>query len=156
MKTRILSWLKSPGEEETVDGPQGVSSGNQAGLAAETTEAPLDGSQEWRHANGQLRERQSYKNGVKDGPWAMFHTNGQLRSRGNYQDGLRNGPFEVYYSNGQLRSSGTHSQDKRSGAYVSHYENGQMDSRGSFVNGNKAGYRQSSCHVVIHTHHKRT
>ena len=57
--------------------------------------------------NGQLRERQVYQAGVKDGAWELFHENGRLRSRGNYKDGKRCGPFEVFHNNGQLRSGGT-------------------------------------------------
>ena len=69
-----------------------------------------DGLVETFYENGQLEERENWKNGKEDGLWETFHSksdnnpfvlHGPIRTKGDYKDGKRDGRWEVSNYNGQ-------------------------------------------------------
>ena len=115
------------------------------------------------HSNGQLRTKETYKDGKFDGPWVRYYDNGQLELKGTfkdvkfdgpwvgyyangqlgfkgtYKDGNVDGPWIKYYENGQLRTKETYKDDKFDGPRVDYHENGQLLTKGTYKDGNKKG-----------------
>ena len=57
--------------------------------------------------NGQLRIRNNFKDGKRDGLWEWFHRNDQLWVRGNYKDGEQDGLWEFFDEDGNLTETET-------------------------------------------------
>ena len=55
-----------------------------------------------RFANGEIRFRIGFRNGLKDGPFIFNHPNGQLRLQGSYENGVRDGTFMAFGKIGEL------------------------------------------------------
>jgi antitoxin component YwqK of YwqJK toxin-antitoxin module len=53
----------------------------------------------------ELKKRENYNNGKRDGRWEEFNENGQLESKTIYQDG-KLGHIEIFDENGQLSWKG--------------------------------------------------
>ena len=53
----------------------------------------------------ELKKRENYNNGKRDGRWEEFNENGQLESKTIYQDG-KLGHIEIFDVNGQLMWKG--------------------------------------------------
>ena len=51
------------------------------------SDEPLTGIAVWFHENGQLKEKQNWKDGKKDGLEESFWENGWVRATRNYKDG---------------------------------------------------------------------
>ena len=71
-----------------------------------------------RPANGQLKEKGTYKDGEWDGLWKEYYRNGQLSEKGIYEDGEPHGPFEGYSKNGQLEWKGTYNMGEDCGEWL--------------------------------------
>jgi len=105
MKSKILSWFKSPAKDVQSDGPY-----------------------ESHYENGQLKSKGSYKDGQQDGACESYYENGQLQSKGNHTDGQRNGLQEWFHKNGQLRERQPYKHGKQDGLWEFFHENGQLKS----------------------------
>jgi len=82
--------------------------------------------------NGQAKKRETYREGIKDGPFESLTSNGEFTSRTIWQNGEVVAD-EIYYENGNLWSRTNF--DPESGEVVSdesYWENGKLSSR-SFV-----------------------
>ena len=84
------------------------------------TDVPFDGE-----VTG--KERGSFKDGKKHGPWVWYHDNGQLWRKGTYKDGERDGPWVEYHDNGQLWRKGAYKDGPPDGPWVAYHDNGQLD-----------------------------
>ena len=79
------------------------------------------------YENGQLADKQNYKDGLENGVFEYYHENGQLANKQNYKDGLENGVFEYYYENdGILDEIKNYKDGKLDGFSTGYYENGQI------------------------------
>ena len=79
------------------------------------------------YENGQLADKQNYKDGLENGVFEYYHENGQLANKQNYKDGLENGVFEYYYENdGILDEIINYKDGKLDGFSTAYYENGQI------------------------------
>jgi hypothetical protein len=78
------------------------------------TVTPFTGNTVSFFKNGQLKQRVTYKGGIRNGLMESFDENGQLQLRGNYKDGKLDGSYETFHDNGQLEQRGI-------------YKNGKMD-----------------------------
>ena len=58
--------------------------------------------------NGQLRIRNNFKDGKRDGPWEWFHKNNQLWVKGNYKNGEEDGLWEWFDEDGNLTETRTY------------------------------------------------
>ena len=57
---------------------------------------PFTGSVGDYYDNGQLKEKQNFKDGERDGPYESFNWDGPLKETRNYKYGKLEGPYEVY------------------------------------------------------------
>jgi len=87
------------------------------------------------HENGQLRIRNNFKDGKRDGPWEWFHENGQLRVRGSYIEGELDGLYEWFYNNGQSERRGTYRNGEPDGLWEWFDENGNLTETRTYRNG---------------------
>ena len=77
----------------------------------------VDGPQVITTKDGSRMEG-NQRNGKRDGPWASYFANGGIRSRITYVDGVEQGPTEVYHDNGMLYYTGQYADGKTTGEWV--------------------------------------
>ena len=94
-----------------------------------------NGQYEKYFANGQLRDRKTYKDGKKDGLYEKYYDNGKLGERLTYKDGKLDGLWETYYKNGQLWDRKTYKDGKLEGLYESYKSDGTLGFKCFYVNG---------------------
>ena len=59
------------------------------------------------YENGQLKEKETYKDGKANGPHISYHENGQLYIKGTYKDDKGVGTLEMYDEDGTVLTKGT-------------------------------------------------
>jgi antitoxin component YwqK of YwqJK toxin-antitoxin module len=101
------------------------------------------GPKERYYENGQLREKQNYKDDMRDGTFLSYDEDGQLAEKRTYKDGKLDGPKEWYYENGQLREKDNYKDDMRDGTFLRYYENGQLDVKETYKDGKLDGPYES-------------
>ena len=67
--------------------------------------------------------------GKRVGPWASYFADGGIRSRSTYVDGLEEGPTEVFHENGLTYYSGAYHKGKSAGEWVFYDEQGKEQKR---------------------------
>lgn len=60
------------------------------------------GNCESYHTNGNLKSKQSYKNGLDHGEWIFYFQNGIIQTMGTFNEGIRIGKWEYFYENGSI------------------------------------------------------
>jgi antitoxin component YwqK of YwqJK toxin-antitoxin module len=98
-----------------------------------------DGVWEWYYENGELSRLETHKDGKKDGVWEWYYENGLLEYKETYKDGKKDGVWEWYYENGQLSRLETHKDGKKDGVWDEYYENGQLAHKGNYKDGREYG-----------------
>ena len=121
-----------------------------------------NGQYERYYANGQLKERKTYKDGKIDGISEYYQSDGTITSAfakvvknmpeqwmgvfGLYYEypyhasqNLANGQYEKYHDNGQLSARLTFKDGKKDGPYESYYESGQLRQRVTYKEGKREG-----------------
>ena len=73
------------------------------------------------------------------GTGVIAHSNGNLKQKTSYKLGLRHGSFESYYKNGQLERKATYKDGKVHGSSVDYFSNGQWGIKAFFKDGNLDG-----------------
>tara|TARA_R110000803_G_C11900581_1_gene312048 strand:- start:43 stop:549 length:507 start_codon:yes stop_codon:yes gene_type:complete len=86
-----------------------------------------------------LREKGSFKNGVKDGAWGIYYETGQVYRKGHFKNAKKEGLWVSYWGNGQLSYKGNYKNDKEEDAWVGYHENGQLWWKGNYKNGQQEG-----------------
>lgn len=56
--------------------------------------------------------------GKRTGPWLSYFADGGIRSRANYEDGLEEGPTEVFHPTGMPYYTGQYAHGKPNGEWV--------------------------------------
>ena len=99
---------------------------------------PFNGKTFSLHSNGELKDKQGYKNGISNGvKW--YYTNGQLNKKGKYKDGKEDGLWEEYYTNGQLNKKGKYKDGKEDGLWEYYLKDGQLNKKGKYKDGKEDG-----------------
>jgi len=118
-----------------------------------------NGQYEKYYANGQLKERKTYKNGKIEGISEYYQSDGtryyvfrkivdkmphqNYRKDGLYYEyfstNLANGGYIRYYTSGQLWSKETFKDGKKVGLHEDYYENGQLWQKATFKDGKVEG-----------------
>jgi uncharacterized protein DUF5758/ankyrin repeat protein/MORN repeat protein len=79
-----------------------------------------------------------------------WHENGQRKERYTYEDGKKNGPYKLWYENGQIQESGTYKNNKKDGLIKSWEQTGELREIRKYINGltiNKLKYEDISDEV---------
>lgn len=80
------------------------------------------------HDNGELKSKESYKDGELDGPFEYHRPNGRLLWKSSLKNGELDGPFEDYFENGQLRSKESFNNGGSESLWESYHSNGPSNS----------------------------
>ena len=130
---------------------------SQGGLVYhQSSTEPFTGVVELFYENGQLKERENYKDGKLNGLWEEYYDNGQLLQRGNMKDNLQEGLWEFFRYNGQLvyTSKWKHRKilsfeyyDRENrlitdGLLENFFENGQLETRVNIKDGKPDGLQE--------------
>ena len=86
-----------------------------------------------------LKKEESYKNGVKDGPWHIYFGNGKLASEIFWKDGKRNGPWNDFFENGNPHVEATFENGVLEGDYVVFFIGEIIAKEGEYVKGKMNG-----------------
>ncbi len=90
----------------------------EAPVAADSTARPAtDGPQVIHTADGGRMEGQ-LRDGRRDGPWVSYTAQGGVRSRAMYVNGLEEGPTEVFHDNGLTKYTGQYAKGITVGEWV--------------------------------------
>ncbi len=81
-----------------------------------------------KFGEGNFKEKDEYKIGVRDGIWIFWHRNGQKGAEGNYFEGTYDGKWTQWYENGQMRSIQFYKNGKEDGVWLQWNKNGQRES----------------------------
>ena len=84
-------------------------------------------------------KEESYKDGVKDGPWRIFYPDGQLSAEVNWKDGVRDGPWREYFENGEPRIIANFVQGKLHGDYEIYILGNILIKKGQYYHGDMDG-----------------
>ncbi len=95
----------------------------------------LSGPYKRWHANGQLLQKRTYKDGKLDGQCKSWHESCQLWKDCTYKDGKLDGPCKEWYANGQVKLEFTHKDDKLDGPCREWYANGRLQDECTFKDG---------------------
>jgi antitoxin component YwqK of YwqJK toxin-antitoxin module len=98
-----------------------------------------NGLYEKYYRNGQLMEKINYKNDVLDGLFQQWHKNGQLWVKCYYKNGKLNGLLEKWYDNGQLSGKRNYDDNILNGLYEEWYVNGKLSIKCHYKDGLKNG-----------------
>lgn len=125
----------------------------------------LSGSRELYDDSGQLILRETYKNGLFNGPYISYHPSGLISEEGvfeqnlmvgvwkyyydstgnalkeeiQYTNNMENGPYKEYYSTGSLKAEGVYKDELDDGPFRSYHMNGQLMLEGTFSSGRREG-----------------
>lgn len=95
------------------------------------------------YPNGQIFEKTTLINGVKNGPAVTYYANGAIRSEDNYKNGLLDGEIKRYLENGVYFSVNTFKNGSMEGMGVFYYPTGIVRDRQMFKNNIPDGLLQS-------------
>ncbi|MCE2773562.1 MAG: tetratricopeptide repeat protein [Bacteroidetes bacterium] len=94
-----------------------------------------DGEWIWYHDNGQIQEKENYKNGLREGEFISYYDNGNIQTKGNYVNDKLDGPYEKYSLSGIMTEKGSFKADKTDGQIVLYHVNGKVSVDGSYKMG---------------------
>jgi len=67
------------------------------------SEKPFTGEKVTKYANGNIRSKVNFINGIPQGKFENYYPGGGTQSKGNYSKGKHDGVGETFYPNGQLK-----------------------------------------------------
>lgn len=96
---------------------------------------------EWKkwYTNGNIAQRQHYKDGKLDGNAFTWYYEGEVASEGSYRDNKLEGTYKEYYRNGDTKCETFYVKGKKDGLWRKWYESGQLKIEGSYGKGTKIG-----------------
>ncbi|WP_300025015.1 toxin-antitoxin system YwqK family antitoxin [uncultured Maribacter sp.] len=110
-------------------------------LTFKCVEGKLDGEYlEYHRENGNLKQRTTYQNGKKTGPYIELTKDGDTIISGNYLDYKKNGEWKEHYSNGNIKRKGTYSKGLQTGEWKYFFYNGKIQAEGTYQNGNESNH----------------
>jgi len=88
--------------------------------------------------NGNLKQKSTYENGIKTGPYLNLKKDGDTVTYGNFLNYKRNGLWKEYYRNGNLKSVGLYQKNLQNGEWKYYHSNGNIKAIGNYENGDKS------------------
>ena len=93
----------------------------------------ITGEVRFFYETGEVKQLQTFKNGILNGPRKVWHINGQLMQEGEFDNGKIIGYRRAWYDNGQLRAEGAYKNGKLEGIRKGWWKNGQLKQEISYV-----------------------
>lgn len=100
-----------------------------------------DGSGElvYKHYNGKIFARSTYKNYLRQGKNESFYFDGSPRSLYYYKNGYEDSIARTYYYSGKTRAEGNYTLGKKTGEWKYYYESGALNYIENYVNTEEEG-----------------
>ena len=86
-----------------------------------------DGPRDTFHANGELFEKETYKEGKLEGLFQGYYDNRKLWWEGDAKNGLRDGKISVFYASGKLKYIGQYELNLKEGLWKHYFEDGEIE-----------------------------
>lgn len=99
----------------------------------------LHGEYKVYNPKGQYISRETYSNGVKNGPFFYYYETGELEIKGNMKMDVLHGTVEGFYASGAKYYINIYTDGMRDGKCVSYFENGQLENESEFKKGIPVG-----------------
>lgn len=113
-------------------------------LSFKCIDGKIDGEYlEYYKENGNLKEKTTYQNGKKSGPYRKSTKDGGTIQIGEYLDYKKNGEWKTYHNNGKIKSQGSYENGSQSGEWRYFFNNGQLQAIGKYLNGNESNLGQT-------------
>lgn len=93
-----------------------------------------EGSRETFHKNGQLFEKETYKNGKLESIFQGYYDNGKLWWEGYAIDNLRHGEIKAFNKTGTLKYKGHYRDNLKQGLWKYFDENGEINNQECYQN----------------------
>lgn len=87
----------------------------------------LDGEYSVYNPNQSFISRETYKNGVKNGPFYYYYETGELEVKGFFKNDTLNGLIEGYYKSGKKYYVNLYQNGERHGKCTAYFENGNLE-----------------------------
>ncbi len=98
---------------------------------------PKEGEWISRRADGTIKTRVNYQNGIKHGTSYLFYDDGKtVHLEMPYVVGARHGASKKYFRDGTLYAETNYSEDRLDGVRSTYYRNGKVKSRLTYRDGN--------------------
>ena len=78
-------------------------------------EKPYSGVITGKYDNGQIKIKETFKDGKYNGEQFTYYENGQIQSKASFENGVAVGTFYEYYKNGEVAYTGNFLNGKRDG-----------------------------------------
>ena len=86
-----------------------------------------------------IKKEESYKDGIKDGPWRVYFRDGKLTSEIYWKDGKRHGSWTDFFQNGNPHVEATFENGVLVGNYTVYYSSKVVEKEGVYVKGKMNG-----------------
>lgn len=80
-------------------------------------EKPYSGVITGKYDNGQIKIKETFKDGKYNGEQFTYYENGQIQSKASFENGVAVGTFYEYYKNGAVAYTGNFLNGKREGEW---------------------------------------
>ena len=91
-------------------------------------------------ADGSVRSKGEYKDGMRIGEWQFFHNNGKVEQKGKYDKrGRAQGTWKWYYPSGNLLREENYLDGTREGAMIEYSDSNTVITKGDYVDGLREG-----------------
>lgn len=85
-----------------------------------------EGSFAWYYPDGQKQQDCEYKNNMFHGLFQEWYEDGQIKIRQSFSEGLPDGPMKTWRQDGTLQLDVHYSRGEKHGFFMSYYSNGQI------------------------------
>lgn len=93
-----------------------------------------------------LFQKQTYKDGILNGPFIQYHSNGNVQIVANRNDGNLDGEYKLYYPNREIKMVEHYKNGIKYGKQISYFANGVVKSEVDYVGGRPS----AGVHIVYH------
>jgi antitoxin component YwqK of YwqJK toxin-antitoxin module len=93
----------------------------------------------YRHFNGKVYIKASYRNYLMQGKYEAFYFDGSPRMTLFYKNGYKDSAAKTYYYNGKLQNEGRYALGVKAGEWKYYYENGTINYTENYVDGEEQG-----------------
>jgi antitoxin component YwqK of YwqJK toxin-antitoxin module len=93
----------------------------------------------WYYENGNVQQKQLYKNGLADGFDSVFYEDGKKQYAHWYENGKPSGEWLAWHENGNVAGDAHYVNGEFSGKVINYFENGKKQTEDFYVDGLQEG-----------------
>ena len=135
---RIIQFFDTNGVQTVTDGSGFINYYYDSGQLMEKSsmqDGLRNGSTVKYLADGTKKYEGAFKNGVPNGEWQYWYETGAIWKKMGFVNGKINGSYMLYHPNGQISHQGQYLNGNRNGKWEAYFENGDKDWVGEYAQG---------------------